>query len=196
MAIPLHHRRLSLLKLMLICSVAVTAFAQQPRSPQMPAPPPMRFVSRDERSQLTAARDPKSRIRTTFELAEDHIKRAEDSTSQKKFDQAAEELGRYLGLVDDARAFLGAMNHDKNSTRDLYRHFDIALRAHVPRLAVMRRTTPADYAGNLKAAEEYVRDTRSEALEIFYGHSVLREGANNEKKPDGAKDPPEGNKRP
>ena len=162
----------------------------------MPAPPPMRFVSRDERSQLTAARDPKSRIRTTFELAEDHIKRAEDSTSQKKFDQAAEELGRYLGLVDDARAFLSAMNHDKNSTRDLYRHFDIALRAHVPRLAVMRRTTPADYAGNLKAAEEYVRDTRSEALEIFYGHSVLREGANNEKKPDGAKDPPEGNKRP
>jgi hypothetical protein len=67
------------------------------------------------------------------------------------------------------------MNRDKGSTRDLYRHFEIALRAHIPRLAVMRRSTPAAYAGNLKAAEEYVRDARSDALDSFYGHSVLRE---------------------
>ncbi len=86
------------------------------------------------------------------------------------------------------------MNHDKGSTRDLYRHLEIALRAHIPRLAVMRRTTPAGYAGNLKAAEEYLRDARAEALDSFYGHSVLREGAA-EKKPEGARDP-EGGKRP
>ncbi len=143
----------------------------------------MRFVSRDERSQLTAARDPKARIRTTIDLAEGHLTQAEDLTSQKRFARASEELGGYLGLIDDAKGFAGGLNRDKGSTRDLYRFMDIALRRHIPRLAVMRRDTPAEYAGNIKAAEEYARDSRTEALDSFYGHSVLREGVNNEKKP-------------
>lgn len=172
------------------CSIPATLFAQ-PRSPQMPAPPPMQFVSRDERSQLTATRDLKSRLRTTLDLAEAHLGRAEDSTTQKKFDQASEELGRYLGLIDDVRQVLGTLDRDRNATRDLYRRFDIALRAQVPRLAVMRRTTPADYAIHLKAAEEFVRQTRTEALESFYGHSVLRDDPDDPKKPE-----PEGSKRP
>ena len=179
-----------------VCLLAPGALAQQPRSPQMPAPPPMRFVSRDERSQLARAKDSKSRVRTTIELAEDRLARAEDLTSQKEFDHASEQLGGYLGLIDDARVFLGAMNREKTSTRDLYRRLDIALRAHIPRLAVMRRTTPAEHAVNIKAAEEYARNTRTEALESFYGHSVLREDVSNEKKSDKTKDSPDPNKRP
>ena len=196
MPASLRHRWFFLAQVLAVCSIPATSFAQQPQSPRMPAPPPMRFVSRDERSQLTTTKDTKARLRTTIELAEVHLSRVEESTSQKKFDQASEELGRYLGLIDDARLVLRALNRDKNSTRDLYRHLDIALRKHVPRLAVMRRTTPADYAGHLKAAEEFARDTRTEALESFYGHSVLREDSDNQKKPNQNKEPPEGNKRP
>lgn len=173
----------------------MNAIAQQPRSPQMPAPPPMRFVSREERSQLTAARDPKARLRTSIDLALNRLTRVEDFTSQKRFEQASEELGGYLGLIDDVRAFCGGMNRDKGSTRDLYRKLEIALRAQIPRLAVVRRSTPAAYAGHLKAAEEYVRETRSDALDSFYGHSVLREDGS-EKKPEENKDSPEGVKRP
>ena len=176
---------------LLICVLSLSELAQQPRSPQLPAPPPMRVVSREERSQLNA-RDPKARLRTSVDLAAIRLTRMEEFTSLKKFDQASEELGGYLGLLDNVRAYLGSMNRDKGSTRDLYRHFEIALRAHIPRLAVMRRTTPAAYAGNVKAAEEYVRDTRSDALDSFYGHSVLREDQL-EKKP---ASPPEGVKRP
>jgi len=177
---------------MLICVLSLGAFAQQPRSPRLPAPPPMRFVAPDERSQLNSTKDPKSRIRATIDLAEGRLTRTEEFTSQAKFDQASEELGGYLGLIDNVLAFIGAMNHDKGSTRDLYRHLEISLRKHLPRLAVMRRTTPAEYSGNLKAAEEYVQDARDEALESFYGHSVLREGAD-EKKPN---EPPAESKHP
>ena len=190
-----NHHWTSLVYGILMCSSTLVGLAQQPRVPQMPAPPPMKFVSPDERSQLTAARDPKSRIKTAIELAEDHLSRAEYQTSQKKYDRAAEELGGYLGLIDDAHDFIGGMNRDKNSTLDLYRRLDISLRAHVPRLAVMRRITPVEYAVNIKAAEEFARDTRTEALESFYGHTVLREDPNSKKaiKP---KDQPEPNKRP
>ncbi len=170
----------------LICVLALSALAQQPRSPQLPAPPPMRLVTSAERSELNSVRDPKSRIRTTIDLASTRLTRGEELTSQKEFDRASEELGGYLGLIDDVRSFIGGMNRDKGSTRDLYKHLEIALRAHIPRLAVMRRTTPAEYAGNLKDAEEYLRDARSEALDSFYGQSVLRDGPV-EKKPGGQK---------
>jgi hypothetical protein len=196
MPISLSHGWMSLTPGIMVCILSLNSFAQQPRSPQLPAPPPMRFISPDERSQLTAAKDSKSRIRTTIDLAASRLTRTEEFTSEKKFAQALEELGGYLGLIDNVRAFIAVMNRDKGSTRDLYRHLEIALRAHIPRLAVIRRTTPAEYASNLKAAEEYVRDARSEALDSFYGHSVLPDDAGGAKKPEGPKDSPEGSKRP
>jgi len=196
MPTPIRHPWISLAQGIVMCSAWAAALAQQPRSPQMPAPPPMKFVSREERSQLDEAKDSKSRISITLELAADHLTKAEEFNAQKKFDQSCEELGRYLGLLTDARTFLATMNPSKNSTRDLYKHFDIALRRLPPRLAVMRRSTPADYAGNLKAAEEYTRETRSEVLDKFYGHTVLREDTNDGKKSDDIKAPPEVTKHP
>jgi hypothetical protein len=46
----------------------------------------------------------------------------------------------------------------------------------------MRRDTPADYSIHLKAAEEFVRNARSDALDSFYGHTVLRESPNSDAK--------------
>ena len=100
-----------------------------------------------------------------------------------------------MGLVDDVVGFIGGLPHDKGSTRDLYRHLDIALRMQIPRIAVMRRSTPAEYAGNLKEVEEYARATRADALEAFYGHTVLGDPAY-QKKTDKTKNSPDENKHP
>lgn len=166
----------------------------QPLTPQLPTPPPMRFVARDDRSQLTTTRDAKGRVKLTIELAAARLTQIEALTSQKEFEKASEALGTYLGLIEDAMRFIGAMPREKTSTRDLYRRLDIALRAQIPRLAVMRRDTPSDYAIHLKTAEEFARNTRTEALESFYGNTVLREDL--EKKADANKATPQDNKRP
>ena len=166
----------------------------QPLTPQLPTPPPMRFVARDDRSQLTTTKDAKARVRLTIELAEARLAHMESLTSHKEFEKASEVLGTYLGLIEDAMRFIGEMPREKNNTRDLYRRLDIALRAQIPRLAVMRRDTPSDYAIHLKTAEEFARNTRTEALESFYGHTVLREDL--EKKADANKANQEDNKRP
>jgi hypothetical protein len=155
----------------------------------------MRFVPRDDRSQLTEAKDAKMRVRLSLELADARLARIEELTSQKQFEQASEALGNYLGLIEDAKHFIGSLIQDKNSTRDLYRRVDIALRAHIPRLVVARRATPNDYAVHIKTAEEFARNTRSEVLESFYGNTVLREtGADN--KAGANKSSPQENKRP
>jgi hypothetical protein len=174
----------------------VKTFSQQPRTPQLPAPPPMRFVSRSERSQLNSAKDPKGRLRATIALGEEHLARAEAFTQSQKFDMASEELGSYLGLIDDVRAFAASMDRDKGSTRDLYRHLEMAVRPHLPRLAVMRRATPAQYSGNIRNAEEYLKDARAEALDSFYGHTVIRDVSVPGAKPDSQKPSAEGPKRP
>ena len=164
----------------------------QTLTPQLPTPPPMRFVARDDKSQLAGTKDAKARLRLTIELAEARLAHMETLTSQKKFEEACEALGTYLGLIEDAMLSMGAMPREKNSTRDLYRRLDIALRAQIPRLAVMRRDTPSDFAIHLKSAEEFARTTRTDALEIFYGHTVLRQEP--ETKADANKAAPQENK--
>jgi len=159
-----------------------TSAHAQPELPQLSSPPPMRYVAPDDRTQLTATKDPKARIRLTIDLAAARLTRMEQLTSQRSFAEASETLGNYLGLIEDAMHFVAGMSQDKNGTRDLYRKLDIALRAQIPRLAVMRRDTPAEYSIHLKTAEEFVRNTRSDALESFYGHTVLREPPNTDAK--------------
>jgi hypothetical protein len=166
----------------------------QPATPELPSPPPMRFVRRDDRSQLTTTKDSKGRVRLTIELAEARLTDMETLTSNKRFAEASEALGTYLGLIEDAMVFIGTLQRDKGSTRDLYRKLDIALRGQIPRIAVMRRETPSEFAVHLKAAEEFARQTRTDALESFYGNTVLREPP--EKKADANKAAPQDNKRP
>jgi hypothetical protein len=175
MAIRFRQASVFLAQVIATCGLATCALGQPAQGPRMPAPPPMRFVSRTERTQLDAAKDPKARLRSTIKLAEDRLVRAESLTGQKAYDEASVEVGGYLGLIGDLRAFIATLERDKGSTRDMYRHLEISIRPHIPRLAVMRRSTPASYALHLKDAEEYIKDTRSEALDSFYGHSVLRE---------------------
>jgi hypothetical protein len=173
MSVSLRYESIVLWQLIAACAFVTSISAQE--LPRLPAPPPMHLVSKSERSQLDESRDPKSRLHQTLTLAEDHLTRAEKLTEERKFDEALGELGSYLGLIGDLRDYVAGLNRDKNSTRDLYRHFEWQVRTHIPRLAVIQRATPASYVINIKDAEEFIKDTRAESLDSFYGHSVLRE---------------------
>lgn len=177
------------------CGLSTCALAQQP-NPRLPAPPPMRFVSRVERTQLDTTKDGKARMRSTIKLAEERLARAENLTNQKAFDEASVEIGCYLGLIGYLREFTTQLDREKGSTRDIYRHIEIGVRPHIPRLAVLRRSTPAAYSVHIRDAEEYIKDTRAEALDSFYGHTVLREPPQKNQTPDTAKEPPGTPKRP
>ena len=135
----------------------------------------MHLVSKSDRSELNEARDPKARLRASMAIAEQHLTRAEKLTDEKKFDEALAALGGYLGLIGDLRDYFAKLDPSKGSTRDLYRHFELQVRTHIPRLAIIQRTTPAAYVRNIRDAEDFIKDTRAEALDSFYGHSVLRE---------------------
>jgi hypothetical protein len=147
----------------------------------LPAPPPLRFVPRTERSQLEAARDVKARTRLSVELAEARLSRAEQLTSAQQYESALRELGIYQGILDDALRFLQDQKEQKK-LRDTYKRFEITLRGHGMRLETMRRTTPSEYSVNIKTITDYTKGVRGAALNGFYGDAVIRDALDEDEK--------------
>lgn len=162
--------------ILLVAALCLPALGQEPQLQQPTAPPPLKIISRLERTQLNDSKDAKTRVRTTLELAETHLAIAETQTSQRDYDGAAAEAGKYWALIEDAFAFLKPISRDNNRTRDLYKRLELALRAHGPRLATIRRSTPSEYGVWIKEIEDFARNGRTEALNSFYGHTVIRDG--------------------
>jgi hypothetical protein len=175
-----------LLLLAFMCIPAVNAQESQPQAtPQatpLPAPPPFKMIVKEERDALEQqSRDSSKRLKLTIEYAGGHLTRAEQHTARENFEAASAEIGMYHALVESALAFLSTFKRDSNKTRDLYKRLELALRADGPRLTAMRRITPLEYAVWIKKVEEFAREGRTEALNSFYGHTVVREPEKKEK---------------
>jgi len=160
--------------LLAVCVQAVNA-QEAPAVQQPTAPPPAKLITKEDRARVAAAKDDKARLRITIEIAEAHLTDAETRSAGEDFDAAAASLGKYHALIEDALSFLGSMSRDQNRTRDLYKRLELALRGHGPRLTAIRRTTPLEYAVWVKQLEEFARKGRTEALNSFYGNTVLKD---------------------
>src|ERR1041384_2221060 len=175
-----------LLLLAFVCIPAVNAQDVQPQAtPQatpLPAPPPFKMIVKEERDALEQqSRDSTKRLKLTIEYAGGHLTRAEQHTARENFEAASAEIGMYHALVESALAFLSTFKRDSNKTRDLYKRLELSLRADGPRLTAMRRITPLEYAVWIKKVEDYAREGRTEALNSFYGHTVVRDPEKKEK---------------
>jgi hypothetical protein len=175
----------------LLASFTVIVVAQEPQPTPHPtpltAPPPLRTITKEERAQMSDSTDPKQRVRVTIELAQAHLTTAERYTTESNFEAASHQIGSYHAFIQDVLTFLATMKRDNNKTRDMYKRLELALRADGPRLTSMRRTTPLEFAVWIKQVEDFAREARTEALNSFYGHTVVREPL--EEKP--AEKPPE-----
>ena len=172
-------RRLFLLTTVLLAAFvylpSVYAQSAQPQATPLPAPPPLKLIPKEEKTQLDQAKDIKQRLRLTIDLAGGHLSQAEKLTMQTEYDAAAAEVGMYHALIEDALLQLGTLKRDSNKTRDLSKRLELSLRADGPRLTSMRRVTPLEFAVWIKKVEDFARAGRTEALNSFYGHTVVRE---------------------
>ncbi|HEX8423049.1 MAG TPA: hypothetical protein VF634_06540, partial [Pyrinomonadaceae bacterium] len=92
-------------------------------------------------------------------------------TELKQFNAAAAELGIYQALFEDALQYLHRSGG--SNSRDLFKRLEQTLHKHAARIESIRRTTPSEFSGNIRALLKLVRDLRTEALEAFYGDTVL-----------------------
>ena len=172
---------IALAAIVVLAAFAIPALAQDPQYPQLPAPPPLKVIPKEERAQLQAETDTKDRLKLTMQFAIAHLEVAERHTAQSNFEQASAEVGIYHALIENALNLLAALRRDSTRTRDAYKRLELALRAHGPRLTAMRRITPIEFAVWIKKTEDFARDGRTEALNSFYGHTVVKEKSASEK---------------
>jgi hypothetical protein len=167
--------------LALVCAPVV--LGQDPQITQLSAPPPIKTIPKEERAQIEQAKDPKTRLKITIDLSSTHLGLVEKYTSQPNYEAASREVGIYHALIENALNFLASLKRDSNKTRDLYKRLELTLRGDGPRLTSMRRTTPLEFAVWLKEVEDFAREGRTEALNSFYGHTVVRDDKTDVEKP-------------
>lgn len=176
-----------LLLLAFVCIPAVNAQDVQPQATPvptpLPAPPPFKMIVKEERDAIALTKDSSRRLKLTIEYAGGHLTRAEQHTARENYEAASAEIGMYHALIESALAFLSTFKRDSNKTRDLYKRLELSLRADGPRLTAMRRVTPLEFAVWIKQVEDFARNGRTEALNSFYGHTVVRDPDKNKPKP-------------
>ena len=173
-----------LLLLAFVFIPSVCAQDPQPSPTPLTAPPPFKMIVKEERAQIEQSKDSSRRLKLTIEFATAHLTVAEQHTAQGNYEAAQTEVGMYHALIENVREFMTTMKRDSNKTRDLYKRLELALRAHGPRLTAMRRITPIEFAVWIKQVEDYAREGRTEALNSFYGHTVVREPKKDKEKPE------------
>jgi hypothetical protein len=169
---------------------SVCAQDAEPSPTPLMAPPPFKMIVKEEREQIELSKDASKRLKLTIEFAAAHLTIAEQHTAQGNFEAAQTEVGMYNALLENVRMFMRTFKRDSNKTRDLYKRLELSMRAHGPRLTAMRRITPLEFAVWIKQVEDYAREMRTEALNSFYGHTVVSEPKNSDKSNEKPKEVP------
>ncbi len=156
-----------------------SSFAQettQTDEDELPLPPPPKVLSKEEKIEVDAAIGVKERTQLCVKLAEAHLLKAEQLTEASQFDEVLSQIGGYQAIIDNTVNFLQQKSVSENSrVRDNFRRLETMIRLQIPRLEMIRRTTPALYSVHVKNALDFARDARTTALESFYSDTVLRE---------------------
>jgi hypothetical protein len=137
------------------------------------APPPLKFVSKEDLTQLNAVPDVKKRTKLALELMTGSLKHAETLHTGEQYDDMFKQLGRFHGLMDNTLAFLDSSEKERSKVLNNYKRFEIGLREYRPRLELIRRDLPLRYELYVRNLIIYIRDARTKAVEPMFSDTVL-----------------------
>ncbi len=137
------------------------------------APPPLKVVSKEERTQLESVPDVKKRTQLALSLMSARLKQAEALKAQENLDEMYKQLGGFHGLMDNTIDFLDKSDQDSRKVLYNYKRFEIGLRQFRPRLELIRRDIPIRYEPYVRHLIGYLRDARRKAIEPLYSDSVV-----------------------
>lgn len=166
-----------LLFLAFCCLPASTIFAQDN---QKEVPPPLKLLSKEEKSALDGQIDGKKRTILTLDLMESRLVKAETFKTKEEYRQMFDELGGFDALMDNTLNFLNRDNAGSGKVLNNFKRIELSLRKYINRLELIRRDLPPEYEPYLRRLVKYVREARTKAVEPLFGETVLP-GKNNEK---------------
>ena len=151
--------------------IALPAAAQD--EPQEVAPPPLKIISKAEKSQLDAESDIKRRTKLSLELMELRLLNAETFGKQEEYREMFTELGGFHALMDNTLNFLNNSDTNKGKVLNNFKRVELSLRKYITRLELVRRDLPIKYESYVRRLVRYVREARTKAVEPLFDDSVL-----------------------
>jgi len=140
---------------------------------EIAAPPPLKIITKTEKSQLEAETDIKRRTILSIKLMEARLLKAENLTAAEDFQAMFAELGGFHALMDDTIDFLRKHDNDSNKVLYNFKRIELTLRKYNTRLELIRRELPIRYEPYVRKLVKYVREARSKAVEPFFDDSVM-----------------------
>jgi hypothetical protein len=150
-----------------VCAVA------QDEAPKDAEPPPLKMISKEEKSQLEAQTEIKMRANLALMLMEARLKKAEDFYGQEAYAEMFTELGGFHALVDNTLNFLNRNNNESRKVLNTYKKLEMSLRTFASRLEIIRREVPTKYEFYVRGLVKTVRDARTRAIEPLFSDSVV-----------------------
>ena len=148
------------------------SFAQEEQR-EITAPPPLKTISKEEKSQLGAQNGVKKYTKLSLELMDARLAKAENFNNQQNYGQMFDELGGFHALVDDTLDYLSKHDTDSGKVLNNFKRLEISLRKFAPRLELIRRDLPTKYELYVRKLIIYVRRARTKAVEPLFDNSVV-----------------------
>jgi|ERR1043166_1614430 hypothetical protein len=164
--------------LLIFCLSPVTASAQDDDDP---APPPLKVLTKEDKTRLDSEGDFKSRTKRAVDLMRNRIDAAEKRNEANDFDGIFRELGYFRAVLDYSLDFLQKQDLKENKSLDNYKRLELCLRSATPRIETIRRELPLRYEEYVRNLLNYIREARTKAIEPLFSDTVLPEEKKNEK---------------
>lgn len=154
----------------------IAAHAQEDEPPGDVAPPPLKIISKDERSLLDGEKSVKRRTQLSLDLMEARLKNAEQFVAQSKFQDTINELGSFQALLETTLTHLEKNDNGGGKADFNFKRFELGLRKTITRLELVRREMPHKFGYYVQKLQKFVREARAKAVEPLFGNTVIPEG--------------------
>lgn len=166
--------RRSVILLLFVHVLFFSANAQDDK-PKDLVPPPLSIISKEEKSQLDEEKNIKKRTQLALELMDVRLAKAAELSEKNRYKESLDELGAFQAILRNAFNFLKKSENGSRKVLNNFKRFEINLRQFMPKLEVIRREMPVKYGYHVRNLMKYVREARADAVEPFFGETVLRE---------------------
>lgn len=156
--------------LLLSLYVAPSVFGQEPEES---APPPIKMLSKSERTELNDKPQPKERTALALQLMDTRLRSAEKFLTNENYSLVYAELGGFQALMDNTLAFLLKSKSVESKQLNSLKKFEIGLRTFTPRMEAIRRDVPPNFEPYVSDLIRYISDAREKAMQPFYSNTVI-----------------------
>ena len=175
LSLRIFNRKLANGSLLIFLYIFCSAFnvSAQQDEPLKAVPPPLKFISKEEKKLLEAKTEMKSRTKLALTLIDANLKEAEALNTQQKYREMFERLGNFHALVDNTLDFLDRNDNGRGKVLNNFKRLEMSLRTYLTRLELIRRELPLEYEFYVRNLAKYIRSARAKAVEPLFGETVL-----------------------